>query len=68
MTKRDCQLVLGYTVYSLQHDGPVRRIRRATCGNERTYMAVDWMALKGGEQLEMPPCTCPPMLEPWEMI
>lgn len=68
MTKGDCDLETVDSFYSPMYGERVQRARRTVCLNERTYTKIDGMMLRAGERLEPPPCTCPPMLEPWEMI
>lgn len=68
MTKPDCPTEIVERLYSIIYDGPITRVRRTVCHNERTYTKIDSMWLRKGERLQPPPCTCKPMVEPFEMI
>lgn len=68
MTKPDCRIEIVEQLRSAAFGG-VCVVRRVDCRNERTYTDIDVAMVRGTkERLAPPPCTCKPMVEPFEMI
>lgn len=68
MTRNECRIeVVDFFNSSVWGKSVV--VQRMVCGHKETYSDLDIAIARGKVQsLIPPPCTCEPMVEPFEMI